>query len=120
MTSVWTRTIMFSNRQSSDHNRIITKNTIQNETIWERTYSISGYAVAATWLSIDNSGNLIVTGYPHNFSSNPIESGLLTLKYDNNGNLLWDKLIQGTWAFAMRSIVDQSGMQDFILQTVWT
>jgi len=31
------------------------------------------------------------------------------LKYDNNGNLLWDKLISGTWAFAVRSIVDQSG-----------
>ena len=96
--------------QSGDHNRIITKKYDTNgNLIWERTYSISGYGVAATWLSIDNSGNLIVTGYPHNFSSNPIESGLLTLKYDNNGNLLWDKLIQGTWAFAVRSIVDQSG-----------
>ena len=96
--------------QSGDHNRIITKKYDTNgNLIWERTYSISGYAVAATWISIDNSGNIIVTGYPHNFSSNPIESGLLTLKYDNNGNLLWDKLIQGTWAFAVRSIVDQSG-----------
>lgn len=96
--------------QSGDHNRIITKKYDTNgNLIWERTYSISGYAVATTWLSMDSLNNIIVTGYRHNFSSNPVESGLLTLKYDNNGNLIWDKLIQGTWAFAVRSIVDQSG-----------
>ena len=77
--------------------------------IWEKFYTIPGLAVVATWLSTDNSGNVIITGYPHNFSSNPVESGLLTIKYDNNGNLLWDKLIPGTWAFAVRSIVDPSG-----------
>jgi hypothetical protein len=31
------------------------------------------------------------------------------LKYDPNGNLLWDNLISGTWAFTVRSIVDPSG-----------
>lgn len=96
--------------QSGDHTKIITtKYDTEGNLIWERFYSILNLGVVATWLSIDLSGNVIVTGYPHTFSSNPVEVGLLTLKYDNNGNLLWDRLISGTWAFALRSIVDRSG-----------
>ncbi len=96
--------------QSGDHNKIITtKYSTYGNIIWERFYTIPDYAVVATWISKDDSGNVIVTGYRHNFSSQPVELGLLTLKYDNDGNLLWDRLIPGTWAFAVRSIVDQSG-----------
>jgi hypothetical protein len=96
--------------QSGDHTKIITtKYDTGGNLIWERFYTIPEMAAVATWLSIDSSGNVIVTGYRHNFSSNIVESGLLTLKYDNNGNLLWDRLIPGTWAFAVRSIVDQTG-----------
>ncbi|HMQ69971.1 MAG TPA: hypothetical protein PKA90_13255 [Ignavibacteria bacterium] len=96
--------------QSGDHTKIIvTKYDTGGNLIWQRFYTISGLAVVATWLSVDNTGNIIVTGYPHTFSSNPVESGLLTLKYDNDGNLLWDRLISGTWAFAIRSVTDQSG-----------
>ena len=90
-------------------NIITTKYDTNGNVIWEKYYSVPDLGVAATWLSVDPFGNIIVTGYPRTFSSNPIEVGLLTLKYDNNGNLLWDKLISGTWAFAARSIVDQSG-----------
>ncbi|MDH3267509.1 MAG: T9SS type A sorting domain-containing protein [Ignavibacteria bacterium] len=95
---------------AGDFTKIITTKYDTNGTlIWERFYSVPNLGVAASWLSVDPAGNIIVTGYPRTISSNPVESGLLTLKYDNNGNLLWDKLIQGTWAFAIRSIVDQFG-----------
>ena len=90
-------------------NIITTKYDTDGNLIWEKFFSVQDLGVAATWLSVDPFGNIIVTGYPRTFSSNPVEVGLLTLKYDNNGNLLWDKLISGTWAFAVRSIVDQSG-----------
>ncbi|MBS1551645.1 MAG: hypothetical protein JST15_06220 [Bacteroidetes bacterium] len=104
---------------SGDHRKIITKKFDSGgNLIWERFYSIPDFAVVATWLSMDNSGNVIVTGYRHTFSSNPVETGLLTLKYDNNGNLLWDRLISGTWAFAVRSIVDQSG-NIFVTGRAW-
>jgi len=93
-----------------DHTKIITtKYDTDGTLIWERFYSIPNLGVAATWLSLDPSGNVIVTGYPRTYGSNPVEVGLLTLKYDNNGNLLWDRIISGTWAFTVRSIVDQSG-----------
>ena len=95
---------------AGDFTKIITtKYDTNGNVIWEKYYSVQDLGVAATWLSVDPFGNIIVTGYPRTFSSNPIEVGLLTLKYDSNGNLLWDKLISGTWAFAVRSIVDQSG-----------
>jgi len=96
--------------QSGDHTKIITtKYNTNGNLIWQKFYSLPNVGVDATWLSIDQSGNIIVTGYPRTYSTNTVEVGLLTLKYDNNGNLLWDRLISGTWAFAVRSIVDQSG-----------
>ncbi len=95
---------------SGDFTKIITtKYDTNGNLIWERFYSVQDLGVAATWLSVDPFGNVIVTGYPRTISSNPVETGLLTLKYDNNGNLLWDKLISGTWAFTVRSIVDLNG-----------
>lgn len=101
---------VFVTGHSGDHSKIITtKYNSDGTLIWERFYSVPDLAVVATWLTVDNSGNIIVTGYPHTYSGDPVESGLLTLKYDNDGNLLWDKIIPGTWAFAVRSIVDQSG-----------
>ncbi len=101
---------VFVTGQAGDHSKIITtKYDTDGNVVWEKFYSIPNLGVVATWLSVDSSGNIIVTGYPRTFSSNPVEVGLLTLKYDNNGNLLWDKLISGTWAFAVRSIVDPSG-----------
>jgi hypothetical protein len=101
---------VFVTGQSGDYARIITtKYNTAGTLIWQRFYTVSGLGVNATWLSVDPSGNIIVTGYPLTMSGNPIEVGLLTLKYDNNGNLLWDRYISGTWAFAVRSIVDLSG-----------
>jgi len=95
---------------SGDFNNTITsKYDTDGNLLWEKFFSIQDLGVAATWLSVDPFENVIVTGYARTFSSNPVEVGLLTLKYDNNGNLLWDKLISGTWAFAVRSFVDQSG-----------
>ena len=101
---------VFVTGHAGDFSKIITtKYDTNGNLIWEKFYSVPNLGVVATWLSVDPFGNIIVTGYPRTFSSNPVESGLLTVKYDTNGNLLWDKLISGTWAFAVRSIVDQSG-----------
>jgi hypothetical protein len=101
---------VFVTGHSGDFTKIITTKYDQDgNLLWERFFSVQDLGVAATWLSVDSFGNIIVTGYARTFSSNPVEVGLLTLKYDNNGNLLWSKLISGTWAFTVRSIVDPSG-----------
>ncbi len=95
---------------AGDHSNIITtKYSPQGNLIWQKNFSIPETGVNATWQSIDQSGNVIVTGYPRTYSSNPVETGLLTIKYDNNGTLLWSNLIPGTRAFAIRSVTDASG-----------
>jgi len=50
--------------QSGDHTKIIiTKYDTNGNLIWERFYSVQDLGVVATWLSVDPSGNIIVTGY---------------------------------------------------------
>lgn len=77
--------------------------------LWERHFSIPGLQVVATWVLIDPFDNVVITGYPQTFSSAPVAVGLLTLKYDSAGNLLWSDTYPGTWAFAVRGVSDAEG-----------
>ncbi|MDH3402824.1 MAG: hypothetical protein OES32_07975 [Acidobacteriota bacterium] len=77
--------------------------------LWEQHYSVPDLQAVATWVLVDAFDNVVVTGYPQTFSSNPVEVGLLTIKYDGEGNLLWSDTYEGTWAFAVRGIADADG-----------
>ena len=47
-------------------------------------------------IELDSQGNIIVGGYSY---SATVESDFATLKFDNDGNLLWDRLFNGSaWA----------------------
>jgi hypothetical protein len=77
--------------------------------IWERQFTVPNLQAVATWILVELFDNVIITGYPRTFSSNPVEVGLLTIKYDSAGNLLWSDTYAGTWAFAVRGISDADG-----------
>ena len=77
--------------------------------LWEQHYSVPDLQAVATWVLVDPFDNVVITGYPQTFSSNPVEVGLLTIKYDSAGNLLWSDTYAGTWAFAVRGISDADG-----------
>ena len=77
--------------------------------LWEQHYSVPDLQAVATWVLVDPFDNVVITGYPQTFSSNPVEVGLLTIKYDSAGNLLWSDTYPGTWAFAVRGISDADG-----------
>lgn len=77
--------------------------------LWEQHYSVPDLQAVATWVLVDPLDNVVITGYPRTFSSNPVEVGLLTIKYDSAGNLLWSDIYPGTWAFAVRGISDAVG-----------
>jgi len=56
-----------------------------------------------TALAVDNYGNVYVSGYTYHFSTN---SDWVTIKYDHNGNKLWEKLYdspdhKGDYAYAL-------------------
>lgn len=77
--------------------------------LWEQHFSVPDLQAVATWVLIDPFDNIVITGYPQTRSSNPVEVGLLTIKYDSAGNLLWSDTYSGTWAFAVRGISDGVG-----------
>lgn len=86
-----------------------TKYNSQGNELWQRHYSMTSYSLVATWVSVDPSDNIVVTGYPQSFSSNPVQAGLLTLKYDADGQFLWSDFFPATWGISTRSIMDPSG-----------
>lgn len=88
---------------------VTTKLDPDGNVLWERDYSVPGYQAVATWVLVDAADNVVVTGYPRTFSSNPVETGLLTIKYDSAGNLVWSDTYPGTWAFAVRGVADAEG-----------
>ena len=77
--------------------------------LWEQHYTVPDLQAVATWVLVDPFDNIVITGYPRTFSSDPVEVGLLTIKYDSAGNLLWSDTYSGTWAFAIRGISDSDG-----------
>ena len=81
----------------------------EGNVLWEQHYSVPNHQAVATWVLVDPFDNIVITGYPQTFSSNPVEVGLLTIKYDNEGNLLWSDTYSGTWALAIRGISDTDG-----------
>ncbi len=65
--------------------------------LWKKIYSgIAGdYYDIVSGISADQSGNVIVTGNSRRSSVNN-DDDYVTLKYDANGNLLWEKFYNGT------------------------
>ncbi len=77
--------------------------------LWEQHFEVPNFQAVATWVLVDPFDNIVITGYPQTRSSNPVETGLLTIKYDSAGNLLWSDTYSGTWALAIRGISDVDG-----------
>ncbi len=55
---------------------------------WIRTYDKAGLEDVANTIDVDNGGNVYVGGY---VTTSNEGRNFITLKYDANGNLLWDK-----------------------------
>ncbi len=78
--------------------------------LWERRYNGQGnYNDGATSLFIDNQGNVYVTGRSEGSGT---DYDYATLKYDANGNLLWERRYNGPgnsddWATSL--FVDMNG-----------
>jgi hypothetical protein len=64
------------------------------DTAWLRTYDRPGCGDNAFDLAIDNSGNTYITGFSQ-CRSDSIKWDYVTIKYDLNGNLLWDMIYDG-------------------------
>ncbi|MEO0088780.1 MAG: SBBP repeat-containing protein, partial [candidate division WOR-3 bacterium] len=62
--------------------------------LWERRYDgQENDEDVATFLFVDNDGNVYVTGYSYCYGTS---YDYLTLKYDSDGNLLWERRYNGS------------------------
>lgn len=76
--------------------------------LWQRVFDNPGTSEMGTWVTVDKDGNAIVTGYNVR-ASNGDPTGLIVLKYDTNGNLLWQDMIPNAFGFALRADTDATG-----------
>ncbi len=86
-------------------------------TVWLQWYEGNSqypgsYDYYPQFLTVDGQGNVYVTGYASNFSSEGIPNYHFTLKYDTGGKLIWDQPYRAkgeNWNFAYGLAVDLSG-----------
>ena len=85
--------------------------------LWQRSFDNPGTREQGSWVTIDPQGNAIVTGYLVSGSSNN-PSGLVVLKYDTAGQLLWQDVIPAAFGYAWRAKTDPQG-NVYVLGRAW-
>jgi hypothetical protein len=78
--------------------------------VWEKLYIPTTGQYKATWINVDPTGNIVVTGTSYTGSGGDQNTtGWIVLKYDALGNLLWDKTIAYTRGKTVRMELDSAG-----------
>lgn len=76
----------------NDMDIVILKYDTSGNDIWQRRYNNTGNTNDYSYsMHVDNAGNIYITGYSYIGSAD-----LLTLKYDSNGNLIFNRYYDGT------------------------
>jgi PKD repeat protein len=96
---------------------LITKLSPSGATLWQRSFDNPGTREQSSWVSVDAAGNAIVTGYIISGASNN-PNGLIVLKYDPAGNLLWQDVIPSAFGYALRATTDSAG-NVYVLGRAW-
>lgn len=83
--------------------------------LWERAFDSPLTRQHANWVTVDALGNPIVVGMLVT-ASGAGRAGLVVLKYDPAGNLLWQETIPSAFGYAWRAATDSVG-NVFVLGT---
>lgn len=86
--------------------------------LWQRSFDNPGTREQGSWITIDPSGNAIVTGTIVGGADNA-PNGLIVLKYDPSGNLLWQDVIPAAFGYTVRANTDKLG-NVYVLGRSWT
>lgn len=87
---------------------LLTKYSSTGVELWERVFDNPLTSEQANWVTLDPAGNPIVVGLTLQASTGN-GTGFVVLKYDPAGNLLWQDVIPGTFAGAVRAATDAQG-----------
>ena len=85
--------------------------------LWQRTFDNPGTREQSSWITVDPNGNAIVTGTIVAGSSND-PNGMVVLKFDPNGNLMWQDVIVSPFGYAARAVADLAG-NVYVLGRLW-
>ncbi|MDZ4701122.1 MAG: PKD domain-containing protein [Rhodothermales bacterium] len=79
--------------------------------VWEQRYTPTIGIFKATWINLDPSGNLIVTGtqYGSGSGDDSSTSGWIVLKYNAQGTLIWNREYAFTRGKTVRTELDAAG-----------
>jgi PKD domain len=86
---------------------LITKLSPTGARLWQRIFDNPGTSEQSTWVTVDAAGNAIVTGYMFR-TLNGDPTGLIVLKYDPAGKLLWQDVIGSPFGYAWRASTDSA------------
>lgn len=87
---------------------LVTKLGPTGALLWQRVFDNPGSNEQSTWITVDAAGNAIVTGQTVR-ASNGEPTGLVVLKYDAAGRLLWQDLVPSAFGYALRATTDAAG-----------
>jgi PKD repeat protein len=96
---------------------LIAKYSPAGARLWQRTFDNPGTREQGSWITIDVQGNAVVTGYLV-AGGDDDPSGLVVLKFDPAGNLLWQDVIPAAFGYAWRARTDSLG-NVYVLGRLW-
>lgn len=94
---------------------LLSKYSATGVLLWERVFDNPSTTEQGNWVTLDPAGDPIVVGLTLQASTGN-GTGIVVLKYDAAGNLLWQDIIPGAFAGAVRAATDAAG-NVFVLGT---
>ncbi len=95
---------------SYSYKNVIIKYDTNGNQLWVSRYGSSNYNSISA-MKVDDVGNVYVTGEFYNYSSRPSLYDYVTIKYDTNGNQIWDRRYNSAGGYSVPPTlaVDSSG-----------
>lgn len=76
--------------------------------LWQRVFDNPGTREQSSWITVDATGNAIVTGYIIGGDGGSA-NGLIVLKYSPQGSLLWQDVIRSAFGYSAQARTDAAG-----------
>lgn len=96
---------------------LVAKYTPAGALLWQREFDNPGTREQANWVAVDGAGNVVVVGrLVAGAGDDP--SGVVVLKYDRAGSLLWQDVSPAAFAYAHRVLVNAAG-DIYVLARGW-
>ncbi|HMU43407.1 MAG TPA: T9SS type A sorting domain-containing protein [Ignavibacteriaceae bacterium] len=88
----------------------LTKRDTDGNFLWSEKYDQTDNSKweKATWVAVDNLGNVYVSGTLMSGYSNPVNAASILMKFDTNGNLVWRNVYENSFdgSYTKKCLID--------------